>query len=171
MKSKQPKQSPQNAERGAPAALRAVEDHELQCRNEKDAAWEKRHKAALELASSPDDELLTKTYNVANSKYIAALPIWDEALKRLAMFDKGVKEERREGEKMDVQDAKEYFKQYNLTIDLALEAWMISVSQIAPLCKSPEGFYQQSANKLRDAKRGALDAALRDGALPKWIDL
>lgn len=159
---------PKNSDIGAPAALKAIEEHELQCRNEKERLRQERD-AALETMVEGDD-VSERKYRQRVNAYAEALQNWDEALKRLNTFDKGVSAERREGEKITVSEAKEIFRQLILSIDLAIEGYIISLSQSAALCESPEAFHISHADNLRAAKEGALEAARRDGVLPKWIE-
>lgn len=152
---------------GAPAALAAIERHELECRTEKDnalAEW----KEAKRLVVDGDDVSERKERRLHN-QYRDALEMWDDATKKLAVFDKGVRPERREGEKILVADAKELFAQYELCVDLALEQCIVADCQSAALCNSPDEFHAAHAENWRSAKASAIDAARRDGAIPAWL--
>lgn len=158
---------PAQQEAGAPAALRAIEIHELKCREEKDAAhaeW----KDAQRLEVEGDDVSEAKERRM-HYRYVEALEHWDDATKKLAVFDKGVTKERREGEKIAVEEAKEIFAQLDLCGTLSMEAYIASQAQSAALCDSPEGFMVAHAENIRAARSGAIDAAKRDGVLPAWI--
>jgi hypothetical protein len=154
-------------ESGAPAALKAIEAHELACRKEKDlahSAW----KRAQELEVEGDD-VSERKERLTHTRYVESLEHWDDATKKLAIFDKGVKEERREGEKILVSEVKEIFAQFDLSINLAVEQYIIAQAQSAALCGSPEEFHLAHADNIRAAKAGAIDAAKREGVLPNWI--
>jgi hypothetical protein len=152
---------------GAPAALKAVEDHELQCRIEKDAARLARDHALEKMVEG--DDVSERTYRQSVALYDETLGRWDEALKRLNLFDKSVREERRSGETVLVEVAKEVFAQYDLSLALALEAYIVTISQQASLCESPEAFYKAHADTIRATRAGAIEAAKKEGALPAWV--
>ena len=77
--------------------------------------------------------------------------------------------EKREGEKIPVAEVKEYFAQLLLSVGLAVEQVIIADSQSAALASSPEEFYKARADNYRAAKDGAIQSAINDGVLPKWI--
>ena len=94
---------------------------------------------------------------------------WNKTAKALLSYDRGVATDRKEGEKISVEEAKEIFRQFMLTIDLALEQRIIADAQSAALCDSPEAFHAASADNWRAAKDGALASAKSEGVLPNWI--
>ncbi len=155
------------SEAGAPAALKAIESHEVRCRADMEnsyAEWK-----TAQSKRNEDDEVSERIANKAHRDYIDALEVWHEATKKLGEFDKRIAPERREGEKVGVEEVKEYFRQYQLSIDLALEAYIIHQSQAATLCNSPEEFHTAHAANLRAVKQGAIEAAIREGVLAKWV--
>ncbi len=158
---------PPIGEKGAPAALKAIEAHELQCRNEKDEAH-KEWKEAQDLVAEGDDVSESKERRL-HFRYIEALEHWDDATKKLALFDKGVSAERREGEKIPVAECKEIFAQYELSLRLAMEAYIIKIAQDAALCESAEGFHLAHAEAIRACREGAIASARREGVLPGWL--
>ena len=155
------------AESGAPAALKAIEEHEVQCRIAKDEAYRKWRNSVL-LAVEGDD-VSERNERLSLRDYNEALQMWDDATKKLAVFDKGVKQERREGEKVLVSEAKEIFKQFNLCYRMAIESYIITISQNVFECKSSQEFHGMHAENLRVTVQSAINDAKRDGVLPKWI--
>lgn len=89
--------------------------------------------------------------------------------KTLLPYDKGISLDRREGEKVAVADVREWFAQFLLSIDSAIENYIIANSQSAALADSPEVFHAAHAENLRAAKENALAAAVREKVLPKWV--
>lgn len=157
----------QPGDSGAPAALKAIEAHELRCREDKEAAyvaWKESQRTLVE-----DDDVSMRKMNRCHREYIDALEIWDEATKKLGEYDKRISPERREGEKASVADVKEWFAQLRLSIDLAIEDYIVQISQKAALVTSPEEFHRAHADALRAAKDGAIDASIREEKLPKWV--
>ena len=152
---------------GAPAALKAIEADELLCRKRRDAAmkeWEEKDRKLV-----IGDDVSEADERRAWMRYQEAREVHAETLKSLATFDKGVREDRREGEKILVSDVKEMFAQLDLSWSLALESYIVASAQSAALCSSPEEFYVAHAENIRAAKSGAMDAAKREGVLPAWI--
>ena len=156
---------------GAPAALVRLEKEELQC-------YERKEEVAKELAelqepplnaSEEHRELWATQKNRLESDLLFSFKRWDVARKALMEYDKSVAVEKREGEKIPVAEVKEYFAQLLLSIGLAVEQVIIADSQSAALASSPEEFYKARANNYRAAKDGAIQAAINDGVLPKWI--
>jgi len=162
-----PSAPPAQQEAGAPAALKAIEIHELKCREEKDAAhaeW----KDAQRLEVEGDDVSEAKERRM-HYRYVEALEHWDDATKKLAVFDKGVTKERREGEKIAVEEAKEIFAQLILSYDLAFEKCLLTDARDAALAKTEVEFHSAHSQNWRAAKDGAIESAKGEGVIPKWI--
>lgn len=158
--------TPRN-ETGAPAALRAIEEHELRCRNEKDTAhkcWQERLRLLV-----VGDDVSERDERLSHSRYLEALELWDDSTKKLAVFDKGVRPERREGEKILVVECKEMFAQLFLSLNVALESYIISIAQNAYQCNSAEEFFQMHADNLRATRDTAIESAKRECVLPEWV--
>lgn len=157
-------------ETGAPAALRRLEDHELRCAQEVDRL--KAEKTRLLAIQEPvgDDALRIHRQRIQDSinNLSDSQDDWNKALKSLREFDKAVAPEKREGAKISVDDATEFFQQYDLSIVLGIESYIISLSQDATRAESPEQFYQMHADNLRSCRVAAIDKANKDGKLPKW---
>ena len=100
---------------------------------------------------------------------ITARDNFGKTAKILLAYDRGVATERKDGEKISVEECKEIFAQYQITIDLALEQAIIADAQSAALCDSPEAFHRAAADNWRAAKDGALASAKAENILPKWI--
>jgi hypothetical protein len=166
MAAKKPIPQPRG-EKGAPAALAAIAEHELRCRTEKDAAYDAWNKAKDKLVEG--DDVSERALNRAHREYLEVLEIWHDASKKLLEFEKAVPEAKRDGEKIAVSEAKEYFRQYALSIDLAVEQLVIQISQAAALCESPEEFHKAYAENIRSAKSGAVESAVAENKLPGWL--
>lgn len=157
-------------ETGAPAALRRLEEHELRCAREVDSL--KVELARLRAMQAPDgDDALRNHLNAiqfAVSNLSEAQDDWNKALKSLREFDKAVAPEKREGEKLLRSDVEEFFRQFDLSIALAIESYIISLSQDATRAESPEQFYQAHADNIRSCRIAAIEKAQQDGKMPKW---
>ncbi len=152
---------------GAAAELRAIEADALLCRNRRDKALKEWEEADRKLVLG--DTVSETAERRAWGRYLEQRELYEDATKQLAVFDKGVRPERREGEKIPVSEAKEIFAQLMLSIDLAIEQMIIADAQSAALCSSPEEFHLAHAGNYRAAKDGAISNARREGALPGWI--
>lgn len=152
---------------GAPAALKALQEHEHKFRLETEKAYEVWQETKGNLVDGDSES--ERVYIRAHREYTEVLEIWHDALKKLLAFEKAVPEAKRDGEKILVSDAVEYFRQYSLSISLAIEQYILQQAQSAALCDSPEDFVKAHGENIRAAKQGAIDAALNDGKLPNWI--
>ncbi len=97
-----------------------------------------------------------------------AYDLWFRLSKQVREYDKSVSSERREGEKILRSEVEEFFQQYDLSLRLAIESYIIALSQDACRAESPDQFYQAHAGNLRSCVRAAIDSAVKDGKLPKW---
>jgi DNA-binding protein H-NS len=93
---------------------------------------------------------------------------WLKLSKQVREYYKSVASEKREGEKLLRADVEEYFQQFSASLDLAIESYIISLSQDACRAESPAQFYQIHAENLRSCKAAQIESAVRDGKLPKW---
>jgi len=158
---------PVKQDSGAPAALKAIEADELLCRNRRDAAmkeWEEKDRKLV-----IGDEVSEADERRAWMRYQEAREVHAETLKSLATFDKGVSKERREGEKITVEEAKEIFAQLLLCYDLAFEKCILTDARDAALAKTEIEFHEAHARNWRSAKDGAIESAKGENVLPKWI--
>lgn len=158
---------PVKQDSGAPAALKAIEAHELKCRLEKDTAhaeW----KRAQEKEVEGDDVSEFKERRM-HSRYVEALEHWDDATKKLALFDKGVREDRREGEKVSLADVREWIAQLRLCRNITLENYLIGISQQSPTFKAPIDFMKAHGDLIRATEESAIAAAVKEKQLPAWI--
>lgn len=157
-------------ETGAPAALRRLEDHELRCAQECDKLKAERDR--LRAMQEPEgDEAMRNHQNAiqnAVSNLADAQEDWNKALKSLREFDKAVSPEKREGEKIMRANVEEFMQQVYISIDLAMESYIISLSQDATRAESPEQFYQMHADNIRSCKVAAIEKAIQDKKLPSW---
>lgn len=97
-----------------------------------------------------------------------AYDLWFKLSKQVLDYDKKVDLSRREGEMVPALEAKEFFAQFHLSITLAIESYIISLSQDATRAESPEQFYQAHADNLRSCMTSAVEKAQKDNKLPKW---
>ncbi len=105
----------------------------------------------------------------AESALVTARDNFGKTAKILLSYDRGIDTNRKEGEKISVAECKEFFAQLILSIDLALERTIIADAQSAALCDSPEDFHVAHAENYRTAKQSALESAIAESVLPKWI--
>lgn len=96
---------------------------------------------------------------------------WMDLSKQVREFYKSVAEEKRDGEKMLRSDVEEYWKQFMLSIDLAIQSHGITIAQEACRAESPAEFLRANEESWASCKRAQLDAAVRDGKLPSWFAL
>lgn len=109
-------------------------------------------------------ESIDSLYNRLGKEY----DLWLDLSKQVVAYDKAVSETRRDGAKILQTDAEEFFQQYDLSLRLAIESYIISLSQDATRAESPEQFYQAHAGNLRSCVRAAIDGAIKDNKLPGW---
>ena len=105
----------------------------------------------------------------AEAELFNARDNFNKTAKALLNYDKGVATERKDGEKISVEEAREIWKQFVLCVNLAMEQHIIASSQTAALCDSPESFHISAAVNWRSALTGIIDSAISDGTLPKWL--
>lgn len=152
---------------GAPAALEAIAAHELRCRKEMDTAYLLWQDAKAK--RNEDDDVSMRSYNRTHRDYTDALEEWHASSKKLLDYDTKISPERRDGEKILVSECKEIFAQYELSLRLAHEAYIITIAQQAALCSSPEEFHRSHADTIRATRDGAIEAARKEGVLPTWL--
>lgn len=180
---KKPKPTP-SGESGAPAALDAITAPHYSKSLGAAAALERW--AAQEVLEGESVKTLTATLNnllkldrdddEINTKIARAVrdlesakDQWGTTSKILLSFEKGVPDEKRQGEKVLVEEAREIYRQLMLSVKLALEACIIADAQSAALCDAPEQFHKAHAENYRAAMDGAIESAKSDGVLPGWI--
>jgi hypothetical protein len=168
-KRKTAEEQPAPNELAAPAVLRRLQMSAAKFAAQEDDA-EARLSAlhALPLNGSEPEESKSAIAR-AEIELATARDNWNKTAKVLLSYDRGVATDRKEGEKISVDEAKEIFAQLMLTIDLALEQRLIADAQSAALCDSPEAFHIASAENWRAAKDGAIASAKSEGVLPKWL--
>lgn len=158
-------------ERGAPAVAGRLEKHEQDA--EQDIIRLKSEiQILLDAGPGEGDDEVRKWNNQLSSlrdQKDTAYDLWFKLSKEVRDYDKAVKADRREGEKVAVSEAKEIFQQYELTIDLALEDYAIVASQEMFQLKSPQEIHMAHAEQWRTAKATAKEKALKDGVIPKWL--
>lgn len=151
---------------GAPAALRAIEEHEVRCREEKEIARDLWKAAQTNLCEG--DEVSGRTESRTRQDYLHALEIWDDATKKLALFDKTVAPEKREGEKVTKADAEKWLTSFARHARVGFEMMIGAVAQDAMQCATPEDFYRMSAEQFRGSFNEAMNTAERENQLPSW---
>ncbi len=124
------------------AALQALSD------NAKEAAKNKEQIARVEC------ELITARDNFGKTAKI------------LLSFDKGVSSERKEGEKVSVEECKEFFTQFRLSLGIARENYIIAMAQQSG---DPMKFVKAHAELIRSTEDAAIESAIRESVIPKWV--
>lgn len=157
------------AELAAPAVLRRLQSDAAKFSNQIDDA--EARLAALGELSPNASETKENREQIARveGELITARDNFGKTAKILLAFDRGVATDRKEGEKISVDEAREIFAQLVLAIDLALEQRLIADAQSAALADSPETFHKASADNWRAAKDGAIASAKTEGVIPKWL--
>ena len=89
--------------------------------------------------------------------------------KILLSYDKGVAVERKEGEKISVEEAKEYIRHILDCVQIAHQKCRITMAQVAAKANSPEDFVANTDGAFSAEIKTAIRAALEDSVLPKWI--
>lgn len=149
---------------GAPAVLRRLEADALDATQRIDDAKARRD-ALMALGENAVDKIaLARVENDlawAKDDFVTTAKV-------LLSYDKGVKSERREGEKVPVNEAREWIAQLVLSLRLATEQALLSSAQAAALCDEAEAFAGQVGPLVRAAFDSALATARRDGVLPDW---
>lgn len=157
---------------GAPANLRRMELHEADAEKEVNSLKE-RIKAVQALIAENGDEDAQKPIReqVASLRMQldSAYDLWFKLSKQVRDFDKSVKESRREGEQISVAECLEFWRQFELSMDLAIEQLAVADSQSAALCDDPAKWYATHAENYRAAKQGVVAAAIAEGVIPKWL--
>lgn len=161
----------QHPETGAPANAKLLEKHAADAELEVNRV--KEQLAALRELVQPNGEkeaqaTLSAQISKLQSDLEGAYDLWFKLSKQVREYDKAVDTSRREGEKVPRSDVEEFFQQYDLSLRLAIESYIISLSQDATRAESPEQFYQAHAGNLRSCVRAAIDGAIKDGKLPGW---
>ena len=87
--------------------------------------------------------------------------------KILLAFDKGVAIERKEGEKISVEEAKEYIRHILDCVQIAHQKCRITMAMVAAKANSPEDFVANTDGAFSAAIKTAIRSALEDGVIPK----
>lgn len=154
-------------EQGAPAALRAIEEHELRCRQEKDAAhveWKERLEKLV-----IGDEVSEQDERRAKNRYHEALELWDDATKRLALYDKQIAPEKREGEKLLRSEAERILTQAWRFQRMGRETFIIGIAQDAIHCKDETEFYAKYADSIRECESASIISGFDNERFPEWV--
>lgn len=155
-----------DTESGAPAALARLATQEVAFAKEVLKAEEALLKVEGEFVEG--DEVAERHVRKAKIDYDEALKRHWQVAKLLLPYDKSVDQSRREGAKIPQAEAEEFAAQLFLTLDLAIESYISSLSQEATRAESPEQFYLAHADCFRAAKESAITQAKEQGAIPKW---
>lgn len=118
-----------------------------------------------------EEKKISEKIERAGKALLAQTKTWIELAKQVNSFYKAVDESKREGEKIPRIEVEEFFKQFRLSIKLAIEKYIISLSQDATRAESPEQFYQAHADNIRTAMLSEIENAQKDGKLPRWAIL
>jgi len=156
-------------EMAAPAVLRRLQSSAAKFAEQEDDAEARLAELYMLSPNAKETQDNKSAIARAEAELFNARDNFNKTAKALLNYDKGVATERKDGEKISVEEAREIFAQLMLTIDLALEQRIIADAQSAALCDSPEAFHRASADNWRAAKDGALASAKSDGVLPKWL--
>lgn len=157
---------------GAADSAKRLESAEAKAASKVDKLDAELEKLEGELKQADGDEI--ETARISDKIKHAAKSLFDETkrwielAKQVNSFYKAVDESKREGERVTVAEAQEFFRQYDLSIRLAIESYIIALSQDATRAETPEQFYQSHADNLRTAFVAAIEKAQKDGKVPRW---
>lgn len=168
---KKPKTTPEYPT-GAPDSAKRLEAAEAQAAAKREVLERELERLEEQLKQADgdkerEDELGAKIDRAAKS-LLTQTKTWIELAKQVNSFYKAVDESKREGEKIPKVEAEEFFRQFRLSIKLAIEKYIISLSQDATRAESPDQFYQAHSDNIRTAFQSELESAQKDGKLPKW---
>lgn len=159
-------------DKGAPAAAKRLEDREA-------ATWARIERLEKDL-SDADTEFrrydgdtekqrdVSEKIALINKDLIDTQKSWLQLTKQVREFDKSIDLSRREGEMVPRSEVEEMMRQYRLCLTLGLESYIITISQSATQVNSPEEFYRAHSDQIRSCSASAIEAAVKDGKLPKW---
>lgn len=157
---------------GAPANAKLLESHAADAEAEVVKIKTERLRLQEAVAKLDGDPEKQKPFLAQLSDLPAQLEkayeLWFKLSKQVLDYDKKVDTARREGEMIPRDDAQEFFAQLILSYNLAIESYIISLSQDATRAESPEEFYQKHSENLRSCVTSAFDKAQKDEKLPKW---
>lgn len=157
---------------GAPSAAKRLEERELTLWSRIERLEADLQKEDAEFARFDGDtegqKIIADKIALINKDLMDTQKSWLQLTKQVREFDASIDTSRREGEKIARSEAEEFFKQFHLSIKLAIEKYIISLSQDATRAESPEQFYQAHADNIRTAARSEIENAQKDGKLPKW---
>lgn len=162
-----------NSDTGAPAALSRLEKDERASYERYEAetvkllaAIKKKAPVDEKQKQARDNEIEKLTKNVELLR-----EAWHDTAKVLNQFQKTVPEEKREGEKIGITEARNIIRQIILSGRLAVDVYILSLSQSAVLCATEQDFHKAHAENIRSAFQGAIEAAKREKAIPDWCDI
>jgi hypothetical protein len=161
-----------NLTSGAPDALRWVGAQEAFARSRVESA-----QAALELALRNQRERPPETDGEDYDKRVRECQIarddawdaWKKAADMLHKFDKSVPDAKRDAtEKITREEGERMLTLLAIHMREGTEQLITTVCQEVLSAQNERDVYRIVCTKLRDAMRGAVDSALREGHLPAW---
>ena len=150
---------------GAPAVLRRLEADALDATQRIDDAKARRDALLALGENAVDKSALARV----EGELATAKDDFVTTAKVLLSYDKGVKSERREGEKVLVSEAREALAQLVLSVTLGAEQVLLGAAQDAALCAEPAEFYALVADRVRSGVAAAIERAKQEGALAAWV--
>jgi hypothetical protein len=159
------------AELAAPEVLRRLQMSAAKYAADEDSA--EARLAELRLLSPNAAETKENREQIARveSELFQARDNFNKTAKVLLTFDKGVAVERKEGEKIPVEETKEYIRHILDCVQIAHQKCRISMAMAAAKANSPEDFVANTDGAFSAEIKTAIRAALEDGVIPKWINL
>lgn len=167
------------ADRGAPAALKAIEEAELKYRAIKETR-EKELEDAIALQMLPREELppaldglepkdLDARVQNAKRNLDDAEHRWASMLKLLREFDKQVDPVKRDAsEKMSRTEVTDLLRFVAIYARTANENNLSMLCATVPIIDTPEEFYSAARQAFDDGLRNAIESALRESHIPDW---
>lgn len=162
-------------ETGAPANAKLLEQHAADAEQQVTRTRTTISDIIAELPKHDGNDVKQQTMrdelNTLHARLIKEYDLWIKLSKQVLDFDKAVSEQRRDGEKVSRIDVEEYFRQFMLSLDLAIESHAITIAQEACRAESPTEFLRATHEGWLACKQAQIDAAIRDGRLPEWANV
>lgn len=156
---------------GAPAALRRLEEHELQCAQQVDKLEAELSRLRATQEPEGDDAIRTHRQRIqdAVSNLTTSQDDWNRALKSLREFDKAVSPAARDGVKIPQAEVERVLVQTWRFQRLGREAFIVAIAQDAIRCKDEADFYGKYADGIRECETNALRNALEHEKIAPFV--
>lgn len=159
------------SETGAAATLARLEKEELSAYSKIETLKKQLDDLRTNPVTVGDDAVRIWRGRIADteSDLLAANDLWNKIAKTLLTYKKGVPNSEREGEKVPLDDVREWIAQLRLCRNIALENYIIGIAQQSPKFTAPTDFMKAHADLIRATEESAISSAVKEKQLPEWI--